>query len=134
MIARFNLFDPLIRCSGPVCCGEIHQWRNKVDQVMRNATTFLHRNFGGGDLDSLVNLNGVAVYDLAVKAQGQFDSQRALAGSGGTDYGNDAGGTRLLPEFTGLVLFEISSHPREMISRIAMTNQTSASSMMAPMI
>ena len=46
-------------------------------------------NLGGGDLYSLIDLNGIAVDDLAAEMKCQFDSQSAFAGCGRPDDGND---------------------------------------------
>jgi hypothetical protein len=65
--------------------GVIDVRRDKVDQVMWDAFTFFERDFGGGDLDLLINLDRVAVDYLAVDLQGDFDTERAFAGGCGTN-------------------------------------------------
>ena len=42
-------------------------------------------------MNALINLDGIAIDDLAPDALSEFDSQFALAGSGRTYYGNDLG-------------------------------------------
>ena len=43
---------------------------------MRNTAPLCDRDFGGSDLDALINLDRVAVNDLAIKSQSDFDSDR----------------------------------------------------------
>jgi len=47
--------------------------------LLLNAFAFLEGDFRGRDLDLLVDLNGVAVDDLAVECQRDFDRERAFA-------------------------------------------------------
>src|SRR5438128_2305909 len=129
MATCFDLFDLFQSRARPIPRGEIHQRRNKVDQMMGNAATLVHRNFSRGNLNSLVNLYRIAVNDLAAKAQCQVDSQRALAGSGWADDGNNwsavvVRSTGILPAFflTSIVARDWLAHPREMIRRIAITS------------
>ena len=98
------------------------------------ASAFCERHLRRGDLNPLVNLNGVTVDDFAAKTQRQLDSQRALAGRGRTNDGDD-GCAGILPGFFLYLKVVVGmNHPREMISRIAMTSQIMTSSRMAPII
>src|SRR5258708_39775092 len=86
-------------------------------------------------LNALIDLDRVAVNDLAADAPRQLDSQLALSGSCGTDDGNDARSADILSACFGFVAcFDLSVHPREMISRIAMTSQMRRRIKVAPMI
>jgi hypothetical protein len=49
---------------------------------MRNASPFLDGNFCGRDLNVLINLDGIAVDNLAVQLQSNFNPERALARRG----------------------------------------------------
>ena len=57
--------------------------------MMRYAFAFREWDFGGCKLDVLVNLNGIAVDDLAVEFECDLDTERALAGGRGPDDGDD---------------------------------------------
>ena len=99
-----------------------------------NASAFCERHLRRGDLNPLVNLNGVTVDDFAAKTQRQLDSQHTLAGRGRTNDGDD-GCAGILPAFFLYLKVVVGmNHPREMISRIAMTSQMMASKRIAPMI
>ena len=52
---------------------------------MRDAATFFHWNFGRGDVEAAIDLDGIAVDDLAVEAFGQGDAKIALARRRGAD-------------------------------------------------
>ena len=62
----FDFLDLLCCFTSPFARGVVDVRRDKVDQVMRYAFAFVERNFGGSDLYFLVDLDGVAVNDLAV--------------------------------------------------------------------
>src|SRR6267378_2097469 len=102
---------------------------------MRDTAPFFDWNLRCRDLDTLINLHRVTIDDFAAKTQRQFDSQRALAGGGRSNDSDDAGSAGVPPAiFLYLKVFVGITHPREMISRIAMTSQMMASSRIAPMI
>ena len=61
------VFDRCGRFASPVAGGVIDFRRNKVNQVMGNATTFGERDFGSRDFNSAVNLNRIAIDNLAVE-------------------------------------------------------------------
>src|SRR5256885_2183889 len=86
--------------------------------MVRNAAAFVNRNLGRGDLDSLINLNRIAVNDLAAQRERDFNSECALARRSWSDDGDDVS----------------IIHPRAMISRIAITSQMTNSNTIAPMI
>jgi hypothetical protein len=65
----FNVLDLCDRFARPLTSSVVYFRRDKINQVMRNAFPFFERNFGSGDLNSLVNLHGVAVNDLATQTQ-----------------------------------------------------------------
>ena len=56
---------------------------------MWDAFALVQRYFGGGYLDLFVDLDRIAVDDLAVELQGDFDSECAFAGGSGTNDGDD---------------------------------------------
>ena len=57
--------------------------------LMRNAFAFFEWDLGGCDLDFLVDLDRVAVDDLAVELECDFDSECAFSGGSGPDDRND---------------------------------------------
>ena len=75
----------------------IHQ----VQQVMRNAVALFLRGLGRADIESAIDLRGIASQDLAAKSLRQRDAQRGFAGSRGSYDGNqgnwNGADTRLLP-------------------------------------
>src|SRR2546426_11341896 len=103
--------------------------------MMGYASALRQRNFRGGDLNFLVNLHGVTVDDFSAEMQGQFDSQRALAGSRRSNDSDDAGSAGVPPAFQTLIVRCVGmTHRREMISRIVMTSQMMESNRMVPII
>jgi hypothetical protein len=76
--AAFDLFDLCGGLTRPFDRGVVDRRRNKIDQVMRYAFAFFAWNFRGCDLNLLVDLNGVAVDDLAVALERDFDPERAF--------------------------------------------------------
>ena len=56
---------------------------------MWNSVTFRKRYLGSRDLNSLVDLNGIAVDDFAVEAQRDCNSQFRFSGRSRADNGND---------------------------------------------
>src|SRR5688572_10380620 len=64
--ATLDFLDLLCRFAGPFAGGVVDFWRDEVDQVMRDALALVEWHFSGGDLDLFIDLDGVAVDDLAV--------------------------------------------------------------------
>src|SRR5829696_5400417 len=62
--AAFDLFDLLCSFARPFAGRVVDVWRDEIDQVMRNAFAFVEWHFSGGDLDLVIDLDGVAVDDL----------------------------------------------------------------------
>jgi hypothetical protein len=58
--------------------------------MMRNAATLIERHLRGRDFNLLINLDGIAVDDLAAETQGYFNPQVALARGGRADDGDDS--------------------------------------------
>jgi len=77
--ARFDLFNLFASRSGPVSSSEINLWRNEVQQVMWNSAPFGDGHFCSRDLNVLIDLNRIAVDDLATQAQGEFNAQLAFS-------------------------------------------------------
>src|SRR2546422_11019445 len=103
--------------------------------MMWNAASLCQRNFCRGNLNTLIDLNRIAIDYFAAKVQGQLNAQRALAGGSRSDNGDDPGSAGILSA-TVLVLFARVywlAHPRETISRITITNQMRTSKSSAPM-
>src|SRR5258708_24795109 len=99
MTTTFNLSD-LFNCSPrPISSCEIYQWRDEVDQMMRYATTLCEGHLCRRYLNAMIDLDRVAVNDLAADASRKLDSQLALSGSGGTHNGNDARSADILSAF-----------------------------------
>ena len=87
--AAFNLFNFFSGFAGPLDRGVVDRRRNKVDQVVRYAFAFLKRDFRSCYLYFLINLNGVAVDDLAIECERNFDPERTFSRSSGTDNSNN---------------------------------------------
>src|SRR4029077_18059338 len=83
--AALDLLDHRRSFTGTLSSCVVDLWWHDVDQVMRNSFTFLQGNFGGRYLNSLVDLDGIAIDDFAIQSQGDFDAQRALAGRSWTN-------------------------------------------------
>ncbi len=62
-----------------------------VQEVVRDAVALGHRQLGGADVHSPVELHGVGVDDFATEMAGERDAQIGLSGRGGTDDGDDPG-------------------------------------------
>ena len=77
--ATFDLVDLLRRFTGPFAGGVVDVWRDEINQVMRDAFAFVEWHFSGGDLNLFIDLDGIAVDDLAVELEGDFDSECAFA-------------------------------------------------------
>src|SRR5690349_19460766 len=65
--AAFDFLDLLRRLASPFAGGVVDVRRDEVDQVMRDALALVERHFGSGDLNLFVDLDGIAVDDLAVE-------------------------------------------------------------------
>lgn len=89
LVARFDFFNFVDCGTRPIGGRKSLMRRHKIDQMVWNAATLLERHLGRSDLDLLVNLNGIAVDNLAAETERQFDSQTAFAGSGRSDDRND---------------------------------------------
>ena len=109
--------------------------RNEINQVMWYTPSFFRRHFCGGDLNTLINLDRIAIDYFAADSQRQVNGQRALAGSSRSNDSDDAGSAGVPPAFfLQLKVFVGMTHPREMISRITIPSQMMASNRMAPII
>ena len=60
-----------------------------VDQVMRDAALLGDRHFVGADVEAAIHRRRVAVDDLAAMPLGDRQRERALAGRGRTENGDD---------------------------------------------
>src|SRR5688572_26698206 len=74
-----NVLDLCYRFARPLARGVVYFGGHKINQVMRDTLAFCHGNLGGGDFNSLVNLNRVAVDDLATQMERHLDAQCAFA-------------------------------------------------------
>jgi hypothetical protein len=79
--ASLNLNEFRQRRFSPSARREVDVRRNEVEQMMRHAASLCQRHFRRRDLDLLIDLYGVAVDDLAIEAQRQFDAEFAFTGS-----------------------------------------------------
>ena len=102
LTAGFDLVNLLDRGARPVCRSEIDARRNEIDQVMRDTASLDKRDFRRGNLNLLVNLNGITVDDLAAQVSRQLDSQRAFSGSSRPNDG-DNWSAGILPAFFDFV-------------------------------
>lgn len=75
----FDFLDLLCRFASPFAGGVVDVRRDEINQVVRDAFALVERHLGGSDLDLFVDLDGVAVDDLAVELEGDFDSESAFA-------------------------------------------------------
>src|SRR5262245_35635418 len=75
-----DLADHLHSFTSPFSCGVVDLRWDKVNKVMRNSLTFLEGDLGGRDLNSLVDLDGIAIDDFAIESQRDLDTEAALAG------------------------------------------------------
>src|SRR6185436_14847827 len=64
--ASLNVFNYGGCLTSPVTGGVVDVWGDKIYQVMGYAATFGEWNFRSSDLDALINLDGVAIYYLAI--------------------------------------------------------------------
>src|SRR5215470_13931240 len=55
----FDVGDDSLRLFGPGHGGEVDSRLDEVDQVMRDAATLSHRDFGRGDVEAPVDLDGI---------------------------------------------------------------------------
>jgi hypothetical protein len=79
LATALNLINLGCGLSRPLPSRVVDCGRHKVDEVVRNTFASLDRNFGGRYLYILVNLDRVAVYNLAAEMQSDLNSQGALA-------------------------------------------------------
>src|SRR6266404_9600869 len=80
--ALFYLFNFRGGFTRPFARSVIHFWWDEIDKVMQHAASFLVWNLRCGYLDSLIYLDGIAIDNFAAETQRDFNSKRALAGSG----------------------------------------------------
>ena len=104
--------------------------------MMLHTAPLLRRYFRGGELNTLVDLDRIAINYFAAKVQGQLIAQHALAGGSRSDNGDDPGSAGILPAAVFVLFARMYwlAHPREMISRITITSQMIARNRIAPMI
>jgi hypothetical protein len=90
---------------------------DEVDKVVRDSLLFRRRNFSSANVEPPVNLGGIADDDFAVALFSEFDTQRGLAGSGGTkDYDK----------------WREATHPENFQQRIRSPSMTNAARRSAP--
>jgi len=87
--APLYLVNRAQRVVRPVGGCVVHFRRHEVNQVVRHAAPLCGGDFGRGDLDLAVDLDGVAVDDLAARAQRERDAELALARSRRADDRDD---------------------------------------------
>src|SRR6185436_9220028 len=122
-----NFLNRLGGGAGPVAGREVHFRWHEVNQMMRDAATLCDRDFCRGDLNALVDLHRIAVDDLAADRQRDCDRQVAFARSRRPDDGgNRAIALRVVTAAGRRRVVWKRSHPRLMISRIAIVSQMSA--------
>jgi hypothetical protein len=69
--------------------GEVVGWGAEIDEMVGDAALLGNRYFGGTDIETGVNLDGIKVDDFAVKTFGERESQRRLPCSGGSSDGKE---------------------------------------------
>lgn len=57
-----------------------------IEEMMRNAAPGWHRELGRADVQPLIDLNGIAVYDFTIGGLGEPQSQFALPRTGGAEH------------------------------------------------
>ena len=75
----FNLFDLIRRLACPLAGGVVDVGRNKVDQMVGNSLALLEGHFSGRDLDLLIDLDRIAIDNLAVDFEGNFNPESAFS-------------------------------------------------------
>ena len=88
-MTRFNLFNLLGSTPRPFARSVAHLRRHEINQVMRNASALLKRNFRSRNLNLTIDLNGITVDNLAVELQSHLNAKLAFTGSGRADDGDD---------------------------------------------
>src|SRR3954454_3716094 len=89
--------------------------------MMRHAAPFGQRYLGRGDLSLAVDLNGIAIDNLSIRADGDFNRQRTLARRSRTNHSNNWG-----------IETNFGAHPLK-TERRKTTTATNKSSNKAPM-
>src|SRR5215470_3224403 len=115
-----DLADHLLGFTSPFSCGVVDLRWDKVNKVMGNSLTFLEGNLGRRDLNSLVDLDGIAIDDFAIESQRDFDTEGALAGrrwANNSNYG---------------IWRRLGTHARENSMRKRITSQMRLSSSSPP--
>ena len=62
---------------------------HQVQQVMRNAAAFFERGLGRANIETAIDLRGIAGQDIALQFAGQRHGERGFAGSRRTHNGNE---------------------------------------------
>jgi hypothetical protein len=57
----------------------------EIEAVVRDAGAFGRRRFGGADVETAIDRDGIATDDLTVEPVGQMKCERRLAAGGGAD-------------------------------------------------
>lgn len=78
-----------------------------INQMMRDAPAVGWREFGRPDVEPAIDLERVAVDDLAIELLGQMEAKLALAGAGGPNYGNH-GCERLRPHRLQTIVYRLA--------------------------
>ena len=83
-----KIFENFQRTLAILAGGEYLVGFHKIDQVMRYGLLFGAWNFRRADIESTINLGGIAHQDLAVQLAGKSDPQRRLARRGRPEHDN----------------------------------------------
>ena len=73
--------DDLHCPSGEFCGGELISGVQDIEEMMGDILSLLQRDFIGADIESAVDLHGVAAYDFSEELFGQPDGHLAFADS-----------------------------------------------------
>src|SRR5664279_3294568 len=79
--AQLDLNDLFSRIASPIDRCVNNTRIDVIDQMMRHAALFVLGRFGGCDAYALIDLDGIAINDLAADMQCKFDTERRFARS-----------------------------------------------------
>src|ERR1019366_5537771 len=79
MTASGNFFQNFPPCPGKISCRKYLIRIGNIDQMMRDALPLGKRQFGGPDIEIMVDLNRIAVQDLTLEMPGDMEREAALS-------------------------------------------------------
>jgi hypothetical protein len=89
-VALGDARDRLFREANVVRQREVAERARHVHEVVHDPAAILERGLCGGGVEAPVDLDRVAAHDLPAEPLGEEHGERALAGSGGSQEGEEA--------------------------------------------